>query len=209
LSTAGELLLAFLCIGRNLEGVTDTLTHPLESWIPPDGWSTDDLDALPVSHVRYELTDGALTVSPTPSSQHQSVAGLLLAHLHHTAPVPYAVTQAVEIRFTKQLTRIPDVLVVRSEEPTRHWFSPSEVVVAVEIESPGSHTEDRITKPGLYARFEIPHYWRIELTPELVARQYRAEGGKYRHVAGGPRLTTEEPFPVDLALADVLPSWAR
>ena len=189
--------------------MTDTLTHPLESWIPPDGWSTDDLDALPVSHVRYELTDGALTVSPTPSSPHQTLAGLLLAHLHQLAPTPYAVTQAVEIRFSKRLTRIPDVLVVRSDEPTRHWFDPSEVVVAIEIESPGSHTEDRVTKPALYATHAIPHYWRIELKPELVVRQYRADGDGYRQVGGGPRLTTDEPFPVNLALADVLPHWAR
>jgi hypothetical protein len=35
---------------------------------------------------------------------------------------PYVVAMAVEIRFTRQLSRIPDLMVVRSDEPARHWF---------------------------------------------------------------------------------------
>ena len=120
--------------------------------LPPGGWTVDDLDLLPESHHRYELTDGALSVSPSPSSLHQVVAGRLFTRLEDLAPDPYIATQAVEIRFGRQLTRIPDVLVVRSDQPARHWFSPAEVIIAVEIESPGSHIEDRITKPALYAR---------------------------------------------------------
>jgi Uma2 family endonuclease len=90
--------------------------------IPSGGWSVDDLDAFPESHHRYELTDGALTVSPSPSGLHQAVAARLLVRLEAVAPEPLAVTQAVEIRFGRQLTRIPDVLVVRSNQPGRHWF---------------------------------------------------------------------------------------
>ncbi|MGH3927767.1 MAG: hypothetical protein ACRDTT_33705, partial [Pseudonocardiaceae bacterium] len=41
---------------------------------PPGGWTTTDLDELPVSNYRYELTDGALTVTPSPSSLHQVLA---------------------------------------------------------------------------------------------------------------------------------------
>jgi Uma2 family endonuclease len=176
---------------------------------PPGGWTTDHLDAWPVSNVRYELTDWALTVSPSASNLHNMI-GVRLAHrLDALSVAPYATGNAVEIRFSKKLTRIPDVLVLRSDEPARHWFAPSEVVVAVEIESPGSHVEDRITKPALYAKHGIPHFWRIELTPELMVRQHRLEGDVYREVTSGPRLTTEEPFPVDLTLVDILPSWAR
>ena len=122
------------------------MTEPLLE-IPAGGWTVDDLDAFPESNRRYELTDGALTVSPSPSSLHQALAARLLVHLEAVAPEPLAVTQGVEIRFGRQLTRSPDVLVVRSPQPERHWFAPSEVLVAVEIESPGSHLEDRATKP--------------------------------------------------------------
>jgi hypothetical protein len=44
----------------------------------------------------------------------------------------------VEIRIGRQLTRMPDVLVIRSEQPGRHWFAPSEVLMTVAIESQGS-----------------------------------------------------------------------
>jgi Uma2 family endonuclease len=176
--------------------------------IPSGGWTVEDLDALPESHHRYELTDGALTVSPSPSSLHQAVAARLLVRLEDAAPEPLVVTQAVEIRFGRQLTRIPDVLVVCSDQPGRHWFAPSEVVVAIEIESPGSHLEDRATKPALYARYGIPHYWRIELEPPLVSVYGIGHGGCYQMTGAGPRLSVSEPFALDIAIADVLPHWA-
>lgn len=176
---------------------------------PPDGWTIDDLDSWPVSNVRYELTDGALTVSPSPSSVHQSVAARLLVRLEALAPADLVVTQAVEIRFARQLTRIPDVLVVRSDEPRRHWFAPSEVLLAVEIESPGSHVEDRVTKPTIYAQHGIPAYWRIELDP-IRARVHRLGGDRYVETSGSQeRLTATTPFEVDLQLEELLPPWAR
>ncbi|MGH8933104.1 MAG: Uma2 family endonuclease [Egibacteraceae bacterium] len=176
---------------------------------PPGGWTTTDLDELPVSNYRYELTDGALTVTPSPSSLHQVLALRLGSALVDLAPEPYAVTGAVEIRFTRQLTRIPDLLVFRAEDPTRHWFSPAEVIVAVEIESPGSHIEDRVTKPALYAQFGIPQYWRIELSPLRVVTYRLSQGATYSMGTPQERLKADAPFPIDLALAELLPRWAR
>lgn len=183
------------------------MSEPLLT-IPSGGWTVDDLDAYPESHHRYELTDGALTVSPSPSSLHQAVAMHLGVRLDDIAPEPLAVTQGVEIRFGRQLTRIPDVLVVRSDQPGRHWFAPSEVLVAVEIESPGSHLEDRATKPTLYAHYGIPHYWRVEVDPPLVSMYSLGHGDCYQMISAGPRLSVSEPFAVDIAITDLLPRWA-
>ncbi len=97
---------------------------------------------------------------------------------------------------------------VRSDEPGRHWFAPAEVIVAVEIESPGSHVEDRTTKPALYAGFGIPHYWRIEPHPPLVTTYGTGYGDAYRVTGVGDRLAVAEPFEVDLALAELVPRWA-
>jgi Uma2 family endonuclease len=178
--------------------------------VPPGGWTVDHLDRWPESHIRLELTDGALTVSPSPSSLHQAVAILLGARLMTLAPDELAVTQAVEIRFTRRLTRIPDLLVVESDQPARHWFAPAEVLLAVEIESPGSHAEDRLTKPAIYARYGIPHYWRVELDPIRVRLYRLGDGDTYVETAtGDERLVTDAPFPVDVALTDLLPRWAR
>ncbi len=176
--------------------------------MPPGGWTVDDLDALPESHHRYELTDGALTVSPSPSSLHQAVVARLYGRLEAVAPEPLVVTQAVEIRFGRQLTRIPDVLVVRSDNPGRHWFAPSEVLVVIELESPGSHLEDRATKPALYARYGIPHYWRIELEPPLVSTYGIGHGDSYQMIGPDRCLSVTEPFDLNIAVADLLPQWA-
>lgn len=176
---------------------------------PAGGWTTEDLDQLPETNQRYELTDGALTVSPSPSSLHQAIAARLVVQLGDSAPSNLAVTGAVEIRFTPQLTRIPDVLVVRSEEPGRHWFAPAEVVVAIEVESRGSHIEDRATKPALYAQFDIPHYWRIEQSPLRVTTYELGPDDAYKTGPTTDRLTVSEPFSVELPLTDLLPRWAR
>jgi Uma2 family endonuclease len=176
---------------------------------PVGGWTVDDLEAWPETNVRYELTDGALTVSPSRSSVHEVLAAQLIVALGSRAPEHLAVTGAVDIHFTAQLTRRPDLLVLRSDEPKRHWFAPEEVVVAAEIESPGSRVEDRITKPAIYAEFGIPHYWRIEIDPPRVTIYRLGEGSDYRPVDAGDRLHVGEPFEVDLRLVDQLPRWAR
>lgn len=176
---------------------------------PPGGWTTDDLDDLPVSNYRYELTDGALSVAPSPSNLHQSLSARLFTALEELAPPPYVVAMAVEIRFGHRLTRIPDLMVVHSDEPGRHWFTPSEVVVAVEIESPGNHVEDRTTKPALYAQFGIPHYWRIEPTLPQVTTYLRGLTDTYTATGSSDRLRVTEPFKADIHLAALLPRWAR
>jgi Uma2 family endonuclease len=183
------------------------MTEPV-SVVPAGGWTVDDLDAFPESNRRYELTDGALTVSPSPSSLHQAVIMRLAVRLEEAAPEPLAVTQGVQIRFGRQLTRIPDVLVVRSDQPGRHWFAPSEVLLAAEIESPGSHLEDRATKPALYAQYGIPHYWRIELRPPLVHVYGIRNSDCYQLIGAGPHLSVSEPLTFDAAIADLLPRWA-
>jgi Uma2 family endonuclease len=101
-------------------------------------------------------------------------------------------------------------MVVRSDEPGRHWFAPAEVAVAIEIESPGNHVEDRTTKPALYAQFGIPHYWRLEPAPLRVTTYCRGHGDAYIvAAASSDRITVSDPFPVDLDLAALLPRWAR
>jgi Uma2 family endonuclease len=176
---------------------------------PPGGWTTDDLDALPVGNYRYELTDGALSVAPSRSNLHQMLAVRLASALEEVVPEPFVVAAAVEIRFGRQLTRIPDLMVVRSEEPGRHWFAPAEVAVAIEIESPGNHVEDRTTKPALYAQFGIPYYWRIEPAPLRVTTYRQGQGDAYVPATTGDRIALAEPFPVDLDLTALLPRWAR
>jgi Uma2 family endonuclease len=177
--------------------------------VPVGGWTTADLDELPESNRHCELTDGALTVSPSPTNLHQWIMTNLARVLEGVAPEGLVVAVAVEIRFGPQLTRVPDVLVVRSDEPGRRWFAPEEVVLAAEVESEGSHVEDRTTKPAIYAQCAIPHYWRLQQDAP-AAHVYRlGDAGSYELVASGDRIRVTEPFAFDAAIADLRPRWAR
>jgi Uma2 family endonuclease len=174
---------------------------------PPGGWTVDDLDKLPEDGRRYELTDGALTVSPSPSNLHQKIVGRLFSRLDSAAPEEFGAVLGVEIRFARQLTRIPDLMVVRSDDPERHWFAPAEVLLAIEVESPGNHIEDRTTKPAIYAKFGIPQYCRIEPVP-LRVTAYRLGHGDSYHVADpSDRIALTEPFEFRVTLSDLMAPW--
>jgi Uma2 family endonuclease len=147
---------------------------PGEFYTPPEGWTTDDLDALPEDGIRRELIDGVLHVSPSPASFHQIIAGRLMVYLGETCPPGYVVTQAVEVRVNKIRSFIPDVLAVTAEAAARNprKFQPHEVLLAVEIVSPCSTGMDRVAKPGFYAEAGIPFYWRVEIEPVLSVHTY-------------------------------------
>lgn len=51
-------------------------------------------------------------------------------------------------------------------------ISPTDVELVIEIVSPGSVTEDRITKPAQYAAQGIGAFWRIEIDNELSLSAY-------------------------------------
>jgi hypothetical protein len=53
---------------------------------PGDGWTADELDALPEDRVCRELLDEVLLVSPFPSSVHQVIAMRLGVALEQTCP---------------------------------------------------------------------------------------------------------------------------
>ncbi|MEV4629133.1 hypothetical protein AB0J90_23015 [Micromonospora sp. NPDC049523] len=45
-----------------------------DAYPPTDGWTTDDLDALPDDGHRRELLDGVLIMSSSPTAAHQTIA---------------------------------------------------------------------------------------------------------------------------------------
>lgn len=72
-----------------------TAAMPIDATPPPGGWTVDDLETFPPDGRRYELLDGVLIVSPSPSNAHQIIAGRLMAALARFEP--HEVVLAVEI----------------------------------------------------------------------------------------------------------------
>lgn len=42
------------------------------------------------------------------------------------------------------------------------WVDPEEVLLVIEVMSPGSEVLDRKVKPAEYARARVPHFWRVD-----------------------------------------------
>jgi Uma2 family endonuclease len=144
--------------------------------------TAEQYDALPENELR-ELVDGVIRIMASPTMGHQVVArelGHMLDRLGR--PAGYRATGPLEVKLRPDRRRNPDVVVVPATSFQRKAcrVEPQFVLLAVEVVSPGSETDDRREKPFEYAEGGIPHYWRVELEPELVIHTYRLDQSRYR-----------------------------
>lgn len=107
--------------------------------------------------------------------------------------------------------RRPDLIVVHRDAALRvrregGVICASEVLVVIELVSPGSRRTDHVVKRGEYADADIPHYWIVDLT-EPVSLLACHLAGAFGYADGGTitsTFTTTEPFPVELKLDGLL-----
>jgi len=121
-----------------------------------------------------ELMEGRILVSPSPTAKH-NMAGLALAmQLVPQLPEGVRVIQDVDIDLglvpadQPGLVRRPDLVVVETSAVNRvdrdgGLLSAGDVLVVVEIVSPGSQRLDYVIKRGEYADAGIPRYWIVDL----------------------------------------------
>ncbi|MPZ25636.1 MAG: Uma2 family endonuclease [Micromonosporaceae bacterium] len=191
------------------------MTAALSDLHPPSGeWTTDDLDELPEDGHRYELIDGALIVSPSPTSRHQKLVVRLDTALEVSCPPEWVVFQGVEVRISRLRSLTPDVLVVTAEAAAREpsKFKPHEVLLAVEIVSPGSVTMDRVAKPALYAQAGIPYYWRVETEGGIVAYTHRIKPEAQVYALTGRfdrTIDIDEPWVIQVPISQITPPYYR
>ncbi|MEI2779221.1 MAG: Uma2 family endonuclease [Tetrasphaera sp.] len=168
--------------------------------------TADDLAALPDDGHRYELIDGALIVTPSPSREHQRLSARLLSHLTASAPPELDVLHApLDVMYAPTTVMQPDLLVV----PREGFFDrslPLRPVLAVEILSPSTRLIDLNLKKARYERAGCPSYWVIDpielrLTAwDLVDAAYQLVGD----VTGEQSWTAVHPFRVTIVPARLL-----
>ncbi len=144
---------------------------------------------------------------PSPTIGHQNIANLLWLWLRTWAPEEYLATTAVGIVVGNSDTFEPDVLLLRSRPSMdSHYVGADQVLLAVEVVSPGTRRRDRLEKPADYAAVGIPHYWRIEQNPVHVYAYELGEDGTY-HLTddSASELVLSRPFDIRLAIADITP----
>jgi Uma2 family endonuclease len=133
----------------------------------------DELHALPNDGNRYELIDGVLFVTPSPTWGHQGVLGRLFFLLY-----PYArdagcdaYHAAADVSFGPATCVQPDLFVIpRRADGTRaqSFEDVGHLLLTVEAISPSSRVTDRREKRDLYLREGVPVYWVVDGERETV-----------------------------------------
>ncbi|MCW2541227.1 MAG: hypothetical protein JWN95_2952 [Frankiales bacterium] len=171
------------------------------SW--PDHLLTlQEWDDLPEDVSRQlELVDGVLQVSPRPTIDHQHIIGQLYAQTYSAFSAEDLVVvleiDVVLVGDPLPLVRAPDLAVITREfartAPKR--AAAADLLLAIEIISPGSSRRDRIAKMIDYAEAGIENYWIIETDGIVTLDAYLLVAGAYEltgHFNGG-RATLARP----------------
>lgn len=155
---------------------------------PAGGFTVDDLRDLDYLGHHVELISGGLYVNARPSTWHMSVVLNLWRRLAEQSPAEYRVLAEQGVRVEDGTSPEPDVLAVRAEavDPDAYTYLGRDVVLAVEVVSPGSERRDRHDKPALYAEAGVAHYWRVEREGvEPVVHVYELDPTTATYVATG------------------------
>lgn len=187
---------------------------PASSWpVPPqDGYTVDDLLALPDLPPHTELIDGSLVFVSPQRSFHTLAMFLLEAGLRRTVPGDLRVRREMTVVIDKRQGPQPDMSVLRAEgipdeENDETHYQASYVVLAVEVVSPDSEKRDRERKPQLYAQAGIPHFWRVERGTggRPVVYIYELDPATRTYVPTGihhDQLKLSVPFDIDIDLTE-------
>jgi Uma2 family endonuclease len=155
---------------------------------------------------RYELVEGVLLAVPRPAPMHQRAMMRLGAELDRQLPADLTALADVEVVLTSgdaATVRAPDLAVVANDraEANPARLDAADVLVAIEIVSPGTGRTDQVTKLAGYAVAGIGHYWLIELGPPVSLTVYTLPAGGFAYAlsaSGGGVLDLELPVPLRL-----------
>ena len=181
--------------------------------LPPGLVTLEEWDALELDEARrWELIEGGIVMTPRPRPLHQVVSRNLSQLIRKNLPASLVVLQEVEVTVEARFpptVRDPDLVVVNRSVVDRNpvRVDPSDVVLVIEIVSPGSRRTDRVMKAYEYAKAGIEHYWIVDLDADLderfLAHVLRAETYHRVEVLVGDRVRTAEPLVLHFALDEL------
>ena len=139
------------------------------------------IEQSPLHTPRYELVDGELLVTPSPSGLHQiGVVELIcvLAPYVSASRIGQVLTSPSDTELEPETLVQPDVYVVPLAEAQRlrRERTGRSLLLAIELLSPSSEVADRGRKRRLYQR-AVPEYWIVDLRARVVER-WRAQATK-------------------------------
>lgn len=164
--------------------------HPRDSGYTGLRMSADEYLALGQTPDRYELIDGVVFMSPSPTPLHQLLLQEIAVQLTLASREPgggFTTFLDTDVRFAPALVYCPDVSVYR---PGRLKGTPAQLTIVpdlvVEVLSPGNRPLDLVTKRGDYEQFGVGEYWVLDPDTGDV-RCWRRRAGRYEEspVTGG------------------------
>ena len=162
--------------------------------------TTKEFFALDVDEkLKVELIGGALAVSPSTKPWHGDVALELRDVLKAVLGPRFRIYLDLDVRIDEENVPRPDVFVVLSQPSKRDRVTEAaDVLLAVEIMSPGSKVNDRRVKPSLYREAGIPS-WRIERSGDhLVLIEIPVSGQEQTHLGQVVLEVASFDVPIDL-----------
>jgi Uma2 family endonuclease len=147
----------------------------------------EDYVLLPNDRNRYEILDGELTVTPAPSTKHQTASGnlfVLLTHYIKDRDLGQLFHAPIDLILESTSVLQPDLLFVSKARRSIITEKAIEGVpdLVIEILSPGTSRIDRVTKAQIYARHGVPAYWIVDPDQEAI-ENYLLETDGYRRAA--------------------------
>ncbi|MEO3777277.1 Uma2 family endonuclease [Micromonospora sp. B11E3] len=146
----------------------------------------DDLTAMMAAdeHHRYEISpEGVLSIMPPPGYAHAIIATRLMVWLAQGGVPADRVAQAVGLRIPGRHGgiggRIPDLVVWSKAQADGVWLPVADVLLVVEIISPGSEGVDTVTKRNEYAAAGIPQYWVVDQDQAQTVTMHHLDGDQY------------------------------
>lgn len=141
----------------------------------PTEWTVEMVRALPYDANRYEVIDGELFVTPSPSWTHQRAVlelALLLAPYLRDSAIGDVYIAPADVMFGPRNMVQPDVFAVPlvNGAVPRAWEEVGRLLLAVEVLSPSTLRTDRNQKRQLYQRKGVPEYWIIDIDAGAVER---------------------------------------
>ena len=149
-------------------------------------WTYEEFMSLPEGGpFRYEIIDGELCMTPSPSPRHQEISGNLFEIIRHflrSNPLGKVFDAPCDVVLSKDPIQVvePDLLFVSKEHLSIITEKNIQGIVdlTVEILSPSTETADRRVKHSIYERFGVPEYWIVDPETETV-QVFRLSAGRY------------------------------
>lgn len=181
---------------------------------PGQLFTVADFAALPEDdQYRWELLEGNLVMSPSPTPRRTVALARLHARMEEQLPPGWRAVPDVDLDVQlvpdgqPGTVRRPDLVVVRRTEFDRvdregGLLRAASTDLVVEIISPGSYRTDTIVKRREYADARIPHYWILDVgrPVSLVACHLAGEFGYQDGGAVSGVFESEKPFGVRIDL---------